>query len=116
MENYITVVFYFAGHGFEMHGKFMLPVDTPGPDDYLHTDGICERELLKTILSTNPKVRIQGVLDVLQNKLLCIGKFDADLAYFDRHNNFIILHTKVLCEVWYNVRDDVVSLLQFLLY
>lgn len=51
------VVFYFAGHGFEIRDKFMLPVDAPGPEDYLQTDALCERELLRSILGSNPKVR-----------------------------------------------------------
>ncbi|KAK6642415.1 hypothetical protein RUM43_003917 [Polyplax serrata] len=86
------IVFYFAGHGFEMHGKFMLPVDTPGPDDYLHTDGICERELLKTILSTNPKLFLE-LLDMClkppnpSNKK--IFQETPDLYEYEANNNLI---------------------------
>lgn len=56
---YFPVVFYFAGHGFEIKDKFMLPVDTPGPEEFSQSDGICERELLRSILSSNPKVFIK---------------------------------------------------------
>lgn len=62
-----SVVFYFSGHGFEICDKFMLPVDAPGPEDYLQVNALCERELLCTILSSQPKV--MGMADIFG---LCI--------------------------------------------
>lgn len=53
------VVFYFAGHGFEIRDKFMLPVDAPGPEDYLQTNAICEREVLRNVLASRPKLLLQ---------------------------------------------------------
>ncbi|EEB12678.1 hypothetical protein Phum_PHUM197620 [Pediculus humanus corporis] len=43
------VIFYFAGHGFEIQDKFMLPIDIPPAEEYLRSDAICERELLKAL-------------------------------------------------------------------
>ena len=51
-----SVIFYFAGHGFEIQDKFMLPIDIPPAEEYLRSDAICERELLKAVLSKKPKV------------------------------------------------------------
>lgn len=48
--------FHFAGHGFEMHDKFMLPIDAPGPENYLGRDSFCEKEVKREMLKKKPRL------------------------------------------------------------
>ncbi|XP_049962468.1 mucosa-associated lymphoid tissue lymphoma translocation protein 1 homolog isoform X1 [Schistocerca serialis cubense] len=75
-------IFYFAGHGFELDDKFMLPVNAPESGEYLRCDCMSERELLSHALERKPKLLFE-ILDMClivperdQNPALFWEKYD----------------------------------------
>ncbi|GLV40615.1 Neuroglian [Carabus blaptoides fortunei] len=47
---------YFAGHGFELGEKYLLPVDAPDEENYGFRDSISEYQILRDVLQTKPKL------------------------------------------------------------
>lgn len=44
------------GHGFEIHEKFMLPVDAPGSKKYRRCDSLCEKEVIRDVMEIKPRL------------------------------------------------------------
>ncbi|GLH07003.1 Mucosa-associated lymphoid tissue lymphoma translocation protein 1-like protein [Gryllus bimaculatus] len=59
-------IFYFAGHGFELHDKYMLPVECPTSDMYRRSDSLCERHVIKEVLARKPNLLLL-MLDIEEN-------------------------------------------------
>ncbi|XP_067001253.2 mucosa-associated lymphoid tissue lymphoma translocation protein 1 [Anabrus simplex] len=77
------VLFYYAGHGFELHVKGMLPVDAPEQYKYEHC--LTEGEVRREILNKNPKLFLL-ILDTCRSipkREDNPGIFTAELPFFD---------------------------------
>lgn len=87
------MVFYYAGHGFKMRDKHMLPVNSPGPEDYLKKDSVSEGELLRDVLNTQPQVFLE-LLDMClkspeQDKNKAIFEEVTDFTPYSANSNLI---------------------------
>lgn len=52
------IFFYYAGHGFEMADRFLMPTDCPDFKDVKQSDVLGELEILQLILDRNPALLV----------------------------------------------------------